>query len=141
RFYKKQVAAILLGVILLITASDQVSVAIKNSVQRYRPCHNEVVNKQVHLVNNHCGGKFGFYSSHASNTLALSVFVYLLLPALRWKKWLFVWPLLVGYSRIYLAAHYPADVATGWLAGAILAFAAFFTLRKFKVSPNNLLVQ
>lgn len=141
RFYKKKIAAILLGVVLLITASDQISVAFKNGVQRYRPCHNEVVNTQVHLVHDYCGGKFGFYSSHASNTMALCVFVYLLLPALPWKKWLFVWPLLVGYSRIYLAAHFPADVAAGWAAGTILAIAAAFTLSKFKVSPKNLLVQ
>ena len=133
--YRRKTIFILLGIILLITASDQTSVLVKQTVKRYRPCHNEVLKDQVHLVNGHCGGKYGFYSSHASNTMALTVLVILLLPFAAWSKFLIIWPLLVGYSRVYLAAHYPSDVLVGWLAGAMLAGLIALGLRRLQVFP------
>ena len=42
------------------------------------------------------------------------------------KKWLipvgFIYALLVGYSRIYLAQHFPTDVAGGMIAALITLF-------------------
>jgi undecaprenyl-diphosphatase len=134
--YRKKTLVILFAIIALITASDQISVAFKNGIQRYRPCHNQNIQEKVHLVNDHCGGKFGFYSSHASNTMALTVFMLLVLPAAGWKKFLLLWPFGVGYSRVYLAAHYPSDVLAGWIAGSLLALAAAWLVRKY-ILVNN----
>jgi len=78
----------------------------------------------VQLVNNKCGGLYGFYSSHASNIFAISIFFLLLYRKhMRWAiPLVLAWALLICYSRIYLGAHYPADVIAGAIAGSILGW-------------------
>ncbi|MBP7874870.1 MAG: hypothetical protein KA023_08800, partial [Bacteroidales bacterium] len=53
--YKINTLWILLAVAILITCSDQSSVLIKNLVQRFRPCHDPILQMQVHTVYGKCG--------------------------------------------------------------------------------------
>ncbi|MET4073169.1 phosphatase PAP2 family protein [Hymenobacter sp. UYCo722] len=93
---------------------------------RPRPCHDGRLVGLLHLPDG-CGGMFGFLSSHAANSVALTVFLALVLPAGRFRplKWgVAAWALLLSYSRVYLAAHYPSDVLGGAIVGALLAWLA-----------------
>lgn len=113
-------------VVLVITLADQISVHLfKHTFDRLRPCHNPEINQMVHLVNNSCGGKYGFVSSHAANTFAVSFFVFKLF--IHQKSWVFIflWALIVSYSRVYLGRHYPADVVAGGMLGVLIGWGTF----------------
>lgn len=124
KHYKKDAVWIILATVILIALSDLISVhAFKNTFLRLRPCHNPEIQDLVHLVNNKCGGKYGFYSSHASNHFAIATFMSLFLGS-KIKYFtiiLIIWAIVISYSRIYLGVHYPADVLAGGLSGIIQA--------------------
>jgi undecaprenyl-diphosphatase len=122
KFRWKAVIIILLAAIL-ITMSDQGSVHLfKEIIQRPRPCHDPEISGVVHLVKGHCGGQYGFVSSHAANTFALAAYTLMLIRKWYFTVFIILWAALVSYSRIYLGVHYPGDVIGGVLLGLLLGF-------------------
>lgn len=133
KHYKKQTWWLLLAIALTIVLCDQISVKVfKEGFERFRPCHNLNLKDVVHLVNNKCGGKFGFVSSHATNTFGLATLVGLLLRRkmkTRIFVFLLIWASIVSYSRIYLGVHYPADVIGGGLVGMSIGLSLFLAVK------------
>jgi undecaprenyl-diphosphatase len=134
KLYGRKIYIIILFVIGLLIASDQSSVLVKNSVKRYRPTHNIELKDKIHLVDAYRGGQYGYVSSHATNSFAISFFLFLLLKASP-KKWLkaslFIWATILCYTRIYLGVHYPFDLFSGALLGTLLAFVFYRIFVKF----------
>jgi undecaprenyl-diphosphatase len=73
-----------------------------------------------------CGGKYGFASSHASNTFAIASYMFLVFRGkIRAMGWLFLWAGVISYTRIYLGVHYPADILVGALVGIACGWITF----------------
>lgn len=124
--YRWKGFAVVAFVGLLVAMTDLSSVHLfKNIFQRFRPTHNPDLADFVHTVNNYRGGKYGFVSSHATNTLGLAVFTSLLFKTRFFTVWMIAWALIVSYSRIYLGVHYPGDILCGALLGVACGFIAY----------------
>ena len=123
RIDPKNTLWILGGVMLTILLADQVSSGLmKPYFERLRPCHDPRWEGMMHNYGR-CGGLYGFVSSHAANTFGLATFLTLKLG--RKQKaiaWLFLYALVVSYTRIYLGVHYPLDLFFGALVGVLSAF-------------------
>lgn len=96
----------------------------KPNIKRLRPCKEKTLRPQLNrnkIVR--CGGKYGFFSSHASNSFGIAfLFIFLLNLGLKAKLGLLTIPSLISFSRMYLAKHYPSDILVGLLFGLLIAF-------------------
>lgn len=103
-----------------LTISDQLAGIFKEGLQRLRPCQDPLV--APHLRQLTCGGRYGFYSAHASNSFFLTAFLWNTLGNSRHnvRLVLLFWAMVVSYSRLYLGAHYPLDVLMGGTVGFLL---------------------
>ena len=118
---------LIIAIAILITISDQTSNLFKDSFQRLRPCYNELISESLRLVKDSCGGRYGFFSAHASNSFSLAIFFGLLLRSSnRLLILLFaIYAFLISYSRIYLGVHYPIDILVGTIFGTINAIVLY----------------
>ena len=148
---------VLLGIALCFLLSDRISVlCFKETFCRLRPCH---ALENVRMFRTTCGGQYGFISSHAANVFSLAIFLALRYrKALRFKNeeakeattsrhsaacftiLIFLWALIVGYSRPYLGKHYPGDVICGALVGLIIGIGIYFLsklIENIRIRKNN----
>ena len=122
--------------VLLVVITDQITNAFKYGFERLRPCYTEGIKEKMRWVKEGCGGRYSFFSGHASNSFALATFFGFIFS--KYKRLL---PLMVGlaaavaYSRIYLGVHFPLDILCGSLFGILwtsLYFSVLYSLAKKK---------
>jgi undecaprenyl-diphosphatase len=133
RFNLRKAVWFLVGCGMVFACCDLTSNLMKHSVKRYRPTHHTELSKKIIIVNDYRGGQYGFFSGHAANTFGLVTFAYL---NLRWTRkkylWLvFIYPLLVVYSRMYLGVHYPSDILFGMIDGLLFGSLIFLLTKKY----------
>lgn len=127
----KQTLYLLLFIAVLIAFTDQTTNLFKNTFQRLRPCNNPEINTIIRVVQSR--KSYSFFSGHAANTMAVATFLFLVLKRhFKYLGFLFLWPLIFAYSRIYLGLHYPGDILTGYFFGALFGFLMFKIYQNLK---------
>jgi len=128
----------ILAMSLAVGAADFISSGIlKPLVCRPRPTHNEALAGLLHIVNGYTGGPFGFPSSHAANTAAVTVIFALLYSRRTYTRGqsligeiltvvcILLYLIPNCWSRMYLGVHYPSDILAGLLIGTLTAWGSF----------------
>ncbi|RRD80424.1 phosphatase PAP2 family protein [Alloprevotella sp. OH1205_COT-284] len=112
--------------ILGLFIADQVASSVfKPWVARLRPSHDPLLIDQIDIVNGYRGGTYGFFSSHASNTLFVGTFLSLLFRHRSATLCLILWGVLNCWTRVYLGVHYFGDVLVGALFGIVIALGCY----------------
>jgi len=109
--------------LVLLLVSNAANELLKFWIQRPRPC--QVLEAVQLLVG--CTRSLSFPSSHAANITAQAALFAFLYRPLAFP--LFLVAAAVGYSRVYVGVHYPADVVGGVIVGLICA-AVFIRLAR-----------
>jgi len=124
----KAVLLILAGFGIAVGLSDfTCSGILKPLVCRLRPTHEPAIDP-VRLVNGYMGGRYGFCSSHAANTMSCALLFSLLYRKKIATVGLMTWVAMNCYSRMYLGVHYPGDIIAGLLVGALYAALVYWAL-------------
>lgn len=114
----KNLGIIILFLALLITFTDQITNLFKNGFQRLRPCNTPDIKDIIRIVKS--SATFSFFSGHAANSMASTMFMFLIIRKYYKHTYLlFLFPLIFAYSRIYLGLHFPLDILTGYLFGML----------------------
>ena len=96
---------------------------------RHRPMFDAAVRDLAHVVS-YRHGAYGTVSAHAATTCALAVISSLVIRR-KWFAWMIsVAVLLICYSRIYLACHFPMDILLVLVVGAVTGVAMWLLWRK-----------
>jgi undecaprenyl-diphosphatase len=105
---------------------------------RHRPMFDLAVRELSHVVS-YAHGPYGTVSAHAATVSALALFSSLVLRRKVFSWAMVVMTILICYSRIYLACHFPMDLLLGVVVGLISGGLMYLlykkldaTLRKFR---------
>jgi undecaprenyl-diphosphatase len=121
-----------LAVVAALVIDPTVYRVFKPLFGRLRPCH-EVALEWVRAVAG-CGGRYGFPSSHAANSLGLLVIAGAFYKTSRY--YLIPIAVLVCIGRVYLGVHYPTDVLAGAVYGALVGIGTIYAAKK--LAPDSM---
>jgi len=103
----------------------------KYGFARLRPVNNETFNTLLRVIRTPTD--YSFFSGHAASSFGITTLAVLFLQKeIKGIGFLFLWPLVFSYSRMYLGVHYPLDIFVGTIAGISFAWIFYRMHRRFR---------
>ena len=116
-----------LCVLLAGTVDDTI---VKPLVGRWRPTRDPEIGLLVDIVDDYRGGRFGFFSAHASNTFSIAIFFCWLVRSRLLSTAMVVWSLTNCWTRLYLGVHFPGDILVGLTWGFLVGTSVYFLFHR-----------
>ncbi len=126
----KNLGIIMLFIAVILLCCNTSVEFFKATFHRLRPCNDPEIKDIIRIV--HQSDSYSFFSGHASNSMATMMFLYLILK--KYYKYIFLiflYPLIFAYSRIYLGVHFPTDILTGYVFGAVFGITFYAIYKKY----------
>lgn len=130
-FRRVRLSAVLLASGLLAYGVAKIA---KQSVRAGRPL--DVFGKGEVIVRGAAQIGLGYPSGHSAVSAALAFGLLPYLPA-RYRWWILLVPLTVGFARVYVGAHLPLDIVGGWAIGISCAFAVHLAVGRPDLHAEN----
>jgi membrane-associated phospholipid phosphatase len=112
---------------------------LKGLIYSPRPKDFFMFREHIHLIDGvTLNGDASFPSGHAASAFALATSLALFTINKRLSLLYLILAILVGYSRIYLAQHFPADVLGGAAIGILAAILVYLVIERFRTRSNRL---
>ena len=112
-----------LAVLFAVGGAGVINYILKLFFQRARP---DAITALVHE------NSFSFPSGHAMGSSALAFALIIMLWRTKWRWFAVVIGALciplIGFTRVYLGAHYPSDIIAGWCVSAIWVVTVYIAL-------------
>ena len=127
----KEALLIYVTIALLIIVADRIcSGLVKPMGARWRPTQDPQLMYLLDVVRGYRGGRFGFFSGHACNTMCMAVFLSCLFRSPKVTVTLILWSLTTTFTRLYLGVHFLGDVLVGWTVGILLGLLFYYIMQR-----------
>lgn len=103
---------------------------------RHRPMFDIDVRELAHVVS-YRHGPYGTVSAHAATNAAMALLSALAIRRRWYNIAIVAITLIISYSRIYLACHFPQDIVLGLAVGAISGWLMYLLWRKLDILLKN----
>ena len=120
---------------LSVGVTDFSSSALKHSIGRDRPCE-ELLGANYYDVSTQKWAevtqelaeeqRLGGSMPSSASAACMAVAVVLSLLFAKSNPWVFLLPICVGFSQIYVGKNYPFDILVGWLLGMVSVIAVWW---------------
>ncbi|TFG78465.1 MAG: phosphatase PAP2 family protein [Flavobacteriales bacterium] len=121
KYQKKDGLTILLAYTVMLLLLGLFIFFVKEYIGRVRP-NNDLAMIVLGRILQAPEG-YSFFSGHAASSFSIAALAVLLLKGrFKWIYWVFFWPILISFSRVYLGVHYLLDVIVGAFVGVMFAY-------------------
>jgi undecaprenyl-diphosphatase len=131
----RKMRVLALALLVAVGCTDLICARLlKKNIGRLRPCSlQETATFKCRLLLPRKSSK-SFPSNHAANTAAFAATIFFFMGIKLAVPFIFL-AIIIGYSRIYVGVHFPADVLAGWVVGIFLAWLTWKLLSRLLLAP------